>query len=147
MANKNIFNVNSELAAMKKYIADVDYYTSKVKEVSSSAVVYQKNIRTVAATIASTVYALACAWLLRIGLRDNIAILIIGIVLAIAIIMLSGTDGFACALSVSVIASSYLFFMYFFSGISLIGVLAEWIYVIFCFLKFKSQAGQISSSL
>ena len=38
-------------------------------------------------------------------------------------------------------------FYVFFSGISLIGVLAEWIYVIFCFLKFKSQAEQISSSL
>lgn len=142
MANKNIFNVNSELAAMKKYIADVDYYTSKVKEVSSSAVVYQKNVRTVAAAIASTVYALVCAIL-----RYNVPLIIIGLVLTIAIIMLAGKDSIACALSASVIVSSFLFFMYFYSFIPMIGVLAEWIYVIFCFLKFKSQAGQILSSL
>lgn len=147
MTNKNIINVNMELSIMRRYIADIDYCTSKVKEVNDSALLYQTNFKINVLTSVTTIYALTCAIF-----QLNVVLMVIGAALACMIYMLRKKDPsdrykLSCILNITIIVSSILFFMIIFTFIPILVVLVEWIYTIICNLKLKNQIRQISSSL
>lgn len=147
MTNNNIFNVNSELSIMKNYVADIDRCTSKVKEVNDSALLYQTTYKINVLTIAVEVYALACAIF-----RFNVVLIGIGAVFAYIMIMLGKYNQInrykvSCILNIAIIVCSILFFMFFFSFIPILVVLAEWVYMIVCNFKLKNQIWQILGNL
>jgi len=147
MAENTIINVNSELTKMKQNITDINYCTTKVSEIGSSAILYQTNFKINILTILTTVYALACA-----VLQYNMALLAVGVVIALYIVAsnnakYSSVYSVSRVLNIALVVTSIIFFLFFFNFIPIIVVMVNWIVTIMSNFKLKNMIWKISSSL
>lgn len=147
MAENVIINVNSELNNMKKHITDIDFYTSKVNEISENAKLYAVVCKINIMTIVSTVYALICAIM-----GNNTVAICIGVALIVLLVGLQRKEnnklfGVCVAINAIIVISSIIFFMMIYNLTPIIFIVIQWIITVLSNLRFKNKVLQISNSL
>ena len=115
-----ILNVNNEMNHMQELITEVDHCRNIVNEITSNSKLYKTNEKINIITIVVTLYQIAAAIL-----RYNKPVLYIGIGLALAAAVVLILDKSLMAYTdlvfiIAMIASSIVFFMYFYTFVPVI---------------------------
>ncbi|MBR4027688.1 MAG: hypothetical protein IKJ01_09115 [Lachnospiraceae bacterium] len=144
-------DVNSELDAMRNYIANINYCTSKIQEVKNTESLHETIVNINIATISTTLYALASAFFEFNGIGCIIwggTGGIIGYILGELIFQTENKYAdTSWWLTVLVIASSMLCFLIFYTYIPIIFVLINWLYTIRMNYKLKKEIWKIANNL
>ncbi|MBR4026344.1 MAG: hypothetical protein IKJ01_02135 [Lachnospiraceae bacterium] len=162
-----MLNVNSELNAMKNYIADINHCTSKVQEVGNTAVTYRVNVKINIMTILTTIFCLVCVVFMQFNLSNvfvsvelflktmgvvAIPFFVVGIILGL---MKKNENSNqiekSFKLNLIILIASFLWCVcvyYSYMTYILIGlILINWLYTIVLNFKLKNQIWKISNNL
>ena len=142
-----ILNVNNEMNHMQELITEVDHCRNIVNEITSNSKLYKTNEKINIITIVVTLYQIAAAIL-----RYNKPVLYIGIGLALAAAGVLILDKSLMAYTdlvfiIAMIASSIVFFMYFYTFVPVIFTFLQWMIVLLSNFRMKKQIWTISRSV
>ena len=142
-----ILNVNNEMNHMQELITEVDHCRNRVNEITSNSKLYKANEKINIITIVVTLYQIAAAIL-----RYNKPVLYIGIGLALAAAVVLILDKSLMAYTdlvfiIAMIASSIVFFMYFYTFVPVIFTFLQWMIVLLSNFRMKKQIWTISRSV
>ena len=142
-----ILNVNNEMNHMQELITEVDHCRNIVNEITSNSKLYKKKKKINIITIVVTLYQIAAAIL-----RYNKPVLYIGIGLALAAAVVLILDKSLMAYTdlvfiIAMIASSIVFFMYFYTFVPVIFTFLQWMIVLLSNFRMKKQIWTISRSV
>ena len=142
-----ILNVNNEMNHMQELITEVDHCRNIVNEITSNSKLYKTNEKINIITIVVTLYQIAAAIL-----RYNKPVLYIGIGLALAAAVVLILDKSLMAYTdlvfiIAMIASSIVFFMYFYTFVPVIFTFLQWMIVLLSNFRRKKQIWTISRSV
>lgn len=142
-----ILNVNNEMNHMQELITEVDHCRNIVNEITSNSKLYKTNEKINIITIVVTLYQIAAAIL-----RYNKPVLYIGIGLALAAAVVLILDKSLMAYTdlvfiIAMIASSIVFFMYFYTFVPVIFTFLQWMIVLLSNFRMKKQIWTISRSV
>jgi hypothetical protein len=142
-----ILNVNNEMNHMQELITEVDHCRNIVNEITSNSKLYKTNEKINIITIVVTLYQIAAAIL-----RYNKPVLYIGIGLALAAAVVLILDKSLMAYTdlvfiIAMIASSIVFFMYFYTFVPVIFTFLQWMIVLVSNFRMKKQIWTISRSV
>ena len=142
-----ILNVNNEMNHMQELITEVDHCRNIVNEITSNSKLYKTNEKINVITIVVTLYQIAAAIL-----RYNKPVLYIGIGLALAAAVVLILDKSLMAYTdlvfiIAMIASSIVFFMYFYTFVPVIFTFLQWMIVLLSNFRMKKQIWTISRSV
>ena len=142
-----ILNVNNEMNHMQELITEVDHCRNIVNEITSNSKLYKTNEKINIITIVVTLYQIAAAIL-----RYNKPVLDIGIGLALAAAVVLILDKSLMAYTdlvfiIAMIASSIVFFMYFYTFVPVIFTFLQWMIVLLSNFRMKKQIWTISRSV
>ena len=142
-----ILNVNNEMNHMQEVITEVDHCRNIVNEITSNSKLYKTNEKINIITIVVTLYQIAAAIL-----RYNKPVLYIGIGLALAAAVVLILDKSLMAYTdlvfiIAMIASSIVFFMYFYTFVPVIFTFLQWMIVLVSNFRMKKQIWTISRSV
>lgn len=145
--SEQIINVNSEMNQMQQYIDTVTHCTWKINEIAESSILYAANKKINTYTIIATVYLLVCAIM-----QYNIILLSCGVVFGIIVLLtLPSTLVPVCNLSslmiICMVASSIVFFMFFYNFVPIIVALIQWLIAVMSNFKMKNQVWKILNGL
>lgn len=142
-----ILNVNNEMNHMQELITEADHCRNIVNEITSNSKLYKTNEKINIITIVVTLYQIAAAIL-----RYNKPVLYIGIGLALAAAVVLILDKSLMAYTdlvfiIAMIASSIVFFMYFYTFVPVIFTFLQWMIVLLSNFRMKKQIWTISRSV